>query len=276
LLFIIDNKIDFPIPKIFDFSENQYEMEFLQNYKPLYLVYEKFSSDYQKEIINKIYNSLSKLHFYKNYRKDVAEIILNIKMETEDKLLERYSQIEKVVKKYNHITYVNGTEIYNFDTTLKILNRMIDKYIEKNKDKLELGLIHGDCQFNNILINDKRELKFIDPRGYFGNIEMYGIPEYDFAKVKFALSGYDDFDNKIIDSLIYKSEKEILIDIGHDKETITKILDYSFETLLMLTIWLGNPHSFITNEYKMITSYFFGLYLSKLFLELNHITFGIE
>ena len=34
------------------------------------------------------------------------------------------------------------------------------------------------------------EIIFIDPRGYFGNTKLYGLKQYDFAKLLFGLSGY--------------------------------------------------------------------------------------
>ena len=87
--------------------------------------------------------------------------------------------------------------------------------------------------------------------------------EYDFAKVLFALSGYDHFDNSDIEELRIDNE---------NIEISTKILDVDFlknhnlETLIMLTIWLGNAHCFVKNEKKMIYSYFIAVYYSTLFL----------
>ena len=50
--------------------------------------------------------------------------------------------------------------------------------------------------FSNIIVNTDDKIKLIDPRGYFGKSYIYGIKEYDYSKLIFALSGYDEFNNK--------------------------------------------------------------------------------
>jgi hypothetical protein len=55
-------------------------------------------------------------------------------------------------------------------------------------------LIHGDCTFSNTMVNDKLEVTFLDPRGYFGFTELYGDVNYDWAKIFYSLNGdYDQF-----------------------------------------------------------------------------------
>ena len=90
----------------------------------------------------------------------------------------------------------NNIKIKTFDEILSIIEVNVLEYI-KSKSNYTYSLIHGDCQFSNILIHKNNDIKFIDPRGYFGNTMLFGIPEYDIAKVFFALSGYDHFDNQI-------------------------------------------------------------------------------
>ena len=56
------------------------------------------------------------------------------------------------------------------------------------------SLIHGDLNGSNVMYNPKTEdVKFIDPRGYFGKTKVYGPEEYDFAKILYFISGYDSF-----------------------------------------------------------------------------------
>ena len=128
----------------------------------------------------------------------------------------------------------------------------------------EYGIIHGDCQFNNILINKKGELKFIDPRGYYGTSRIYGLIDYDMAKICFALSGYDLFDNSSIINLNIDGDT-IYIDIDilydsyiNEQSTIVKTL--------MCAIWLGNSHIFLDDEPKCITSHFIARYMCSRYL----------
>jgi fructosamine-3-kinase len=170
--------------------------------------------------------------------------------------------IEPIIEKYKYIKKVNNVEIISFHKLINMIQTQIYILIN-NKNDYFFVPIHGDCQFNNILYNnDKNEIYFIDPRGYYGDSKIYGIPEYDYAKVLFALSGYDEFDNRQIDNLIINDDNiEIFIDMI-DKNILK---NNPFEVLLMLSIWLGNSHSFIKNENKAIYSYFISIYLGSLY-----------
>ena len=68
------------------------------------------------------------------------------------------------------------------------VDMLLRNYCESESDGLtEYKLIHGDCNFSNMLIDPTREeggVSFIDPRGYFGNTSIYGLPDYDLAKVR--------------------------------------------------------------------------------------------
>jgi hypothetical protein len=115
--------------------------------------------------------------------------------------------------------------------------------------------------------SEKDDFIFIDPRGYYGNSKIYGIPEYDFAKILFALSGYDEFDNREINTLDI-SGNNININLFFLDKNILNI--NNLEILLMYNIWLGNAECFMkNNEIKGIYSYFIALFLGTLFINKN-------
>jgi hypothetical protein len=263
--FIIEKSITFKLPKIFSFQENGYIMEYLKVYQPLYKCIYYLSEFESKKIVNKIYLNLKSLHG--SYVKHISreEYYRHLKIETLDKIQTRFDNIKNIIDKYSFIKKVNNVELLSFEFILSELNKKIYSIIEDKQDFC-LVPIHGDCQFNNILYDSSsNDFIFIDPRGYYGDSEIFGIPEYDFAKILFALSGYDEFDNRSIDNL----------NITHDNITIKlETIDSSIfesnnlETLLMYTIWLGNAECFIkNNESKGVYSYFIGLYLGTLFLK---------
>ena len=135
-----------------------------------------------------------------------------------------------------------------------------------SNNSYNISIIHGDCQFNNILYNPTNDdFVFIDPRGYFGNLDLYGIPEYDFAKIKFALSGYDIFDNMEIDSLQIVDDNLILpaINIVNNDNLFKKD---DIISILTISVWLGNAHCFKNNIPKAIFSFYYALYLASLYL----------
>lgn len=258
----ISNITDFPIPKILISGNDYYEMEYLKKYKPLYLSYPCLTEADKVDVLNKIYSTLTVLHNFEIKPIDYDNYVYNLKLETEIKPIERFDKIEHIIKKYDFIKTVNGVSILPFKVLVDRINKKIDEHL-LNKKTFSLTLIHGDCQFNNILYNETdKNIFFIDPRGYFGNYELYGIPEYDYAKIKFALSGYDKFDNnRIVDLKIYNDNIDIEIEMLSNN-----IFTDSLDTLLMLTIWLSNSHSFIDNENKLIYSYFIGIYFCCKFL----------
>jgi len=253
--YIIENKINFPIPNVYSFDDNGYTMRYLYNFTPLYKIFKKLD---KTKIITKINKHLICLHsFTKKYV--TREIYIHhLKIEIETKIMDRIHIINPLIEKYGYIKTINNKQIIPFEILMEKLKKNIYNIIDA-KTEYYFVPIHGDCQFNNILYNDElNECIFIDPRGYFGESSIFGISEYDDAKIKFALTGYDEFDNRLINNLNIKDNNiEIFIDFLDE----SIINDKSLSTLLMITIWLGNSHCFISNEYKAIYSYFIALYL---------------
>lgn len=266
--FINDNNINFPIPKMHAFLPYGYVMEYMKYYIPLYQIYNTLNA---YEIQFNIKNKLGILHSFDKIITTRENYIKNVLIETKNKLYERYEIIKPIVYKYNYINSVNDIYIYDFNYIVETINSKIINII-KLKTEYHYVPIHGDCQFNNILINpDTNDICFIDPRGYFGNLEIFGIEEYDFAKILFALSGYDHFDNSDIAELSI-NDNNVNIQINILDPNILDTCD--LQTLLMLTVWLGNAHCFIQNENKLMNSYFIAMYYCSLFLKkhlsMNH------
>jgi len=261
---LLNNNINFPIPKILSFSNDSYEMEYLYNYECLYKLYKYLDYTNKQNILNKIYKSLKILHSFTEKEVSKDKYLKDLYNEIDIKILDRYKIVKPILEKYNFIKTVNNVKIIPFFETIKLIKNEIDEIIDK-KNNFYYCIIHGDCQFNNILYNNKTEnIVFIDPRGYYGEDKIYGIPEYDKAKVLFALTGYDEFDNRNIDNLDINNDNiTINIDILHENF----LKEDKFVILLMLSIWFGNSHCFIKNENKTVYSFFIASYLSSLYFE---------
>ena len=79
---------------------------------------------------------------------------------------------------------INGEE---FLSPLLILEKLDAKFKDILKPRIESICFHGDLTLSNVIyIKNKKILKLIDPRGYYG----YWDPIYDFGKIKFTLSGF--------------------------------------------------------------------------------------
>lgn len=108
-----------------------------------------------------------------------------------------FKRLEKVfdLVPFAHDEYVtvNGRRCRNIFFCREQVERLVEKYFPK-----EFPLIHGDCTFSNIMLRSSDQSPvLIDPRGYFGNTELYGDEAYDWAKLYYSLFGnYDQFNRK--------------------------------------------------------------------------------
>lgn len=98
--------------------------------------------------------------------------------------------IDSVIKKHN-ITSIDGMPI---TTDYAKLRKAVEAWISNHYNAFHWGIVHGDPNTDNCMF-DKGDMKFIDPRGYFGDLDIlgFGIKEYDYAKFIYGLTGYSKF-----------------------------------------------------------------------------------
>lgn len=91
-----------------------------------------------------------------------------------------------------------------FDTSTTVINGDVYPSVGTILDKLDdvvagsgllsresLSIIHGDLCLPNLLYDPRNEiLKLIDPRGRFGEFDIYGDPRYDLAKLRHSVVGH--------------------------------------------------------------------------------------
>ena len=251
-----------PMPEFISFDETSYTIKYLEGYKPLYEVFSGFSHEKKTTILQQINMYLENLHNTESkvVTKEVYFQLLHTEMI--DKLEERYHEVKDILNEFSHIKTVNKIPIYSFDKCIQQLKKKMEEFVE-SKIYYLLNPIHGDCQFNNILYNENDDLMFIDPRGYYGNSDLFGAAEYDLAKVKFALSGYGEFDSKEVLSLAIE-QSDVTIDISQLMPDC--LIKDDFLTQLVVSIWMGNAHCFKENKFKTAYSYFIAMYYASLYL----------
>ena len=135
---------------------------------------------------------------------------------------------------------VNGRECRNVYFYKRDLERALDALTVER-----FAFIHGDPTFSNLMLRGGAKPVFIDPRGYFGYTELYGDPNYDWAKLYYSLVGnYDQFnlgnfrlglDAEAVDLAIVSNgwenlEEDLFALSGADPRTIK---------LLHAVIWLS-------------------------------------
>jgi len=82
---------------------------------------------------------------------------------------------------------VNGENILNFNQIWDTTQDLIKQTLINDKP---LCAIHGDMCFSNILCSGRKNImRFIDPRGSFGERGIWGDPLYDVAKLIHSFAG---------------------------------------------------------------------------------------
>jgi D-arabinose 5-phosphate isomerase GutQ/beta-phosphoglucomutase-like phosphatase (HAD superfamily)/choline kinase len=262
------------IPNIFNYNEYDFEFEMEKvNAEPLYLNFNNFDDDKKIILLKDIYDILDNLHSIRQNKISMEEYNRDIQIECHEKIISRLNKVKSLLDYFGSIEYVNDIFINND------INYVLDKCLNniKNNANILYSIIHGDCQFSNILYNkDTNKITLIDPRGYFGKSKIFGDKNYDYAKVLYALSGYDNFNNN---NLYYitnydRVNKRILFEINNNlhlidsikKEIGEKYINISTISYLVI-IWLGLAQYNQNNILKCVTSYYNGLYLFAKYLE---------
>jgi streptomycin 6-kinase len=241
-------------------EKDGYSMYYYRDWKPLFEVL-KESPEKLSALVTDVHLALEHLHNSSSVLVSKERVRQDLLYEMVEKLVERKKEVDPVLKPFDYIQSVNGVQLETFETLLQFFTASIDSFLE-SKPVFAYKPIHGDCQFNNVLVSpDCQKILFIDPRASFGTSTLYGLEEYDYAKVYFALSGYDTFDSSRIDRLIVEGSNITLPEIALNHPDL---FSDPFLSILTASIWMGNAHCFKSKPLKAVTSYFYGLYYATL------------
>ncbi len=272
--YIFSNQIKFNLANFYYGCHNGYIIKYYDNYINLSLIFYKLNFEQKNLIINVILNNINNLHNFEKKQVNKNKYIENVIEEIYNKNIFRYNKFKNFFDEYANIKFVNQLEIYKYDDLLdKIKNLCLNEI--NNFKQYFFVLIHGDCQFNNILIKKNYDdIIFIDPKAQFGKIKLYGILEYDYAKLLMSIYGYGKFDlvetlniDIVSNNITINSEYVNINDTFYFIEKQDKLT-----VLIMISIWMGNFYGYANiNNNKMLNSYFISLYLgtcllNKLFL----------
>lgn len=251
-------------PNINNIYDSAYSMDYLKNYTNLYKFLSKNDCKNNEIIIDNVISKLNILHNFKKTKVSKNNFFYDIKSEMYDKIKNRINNIKDVLDYFPKFTKVNGVYIESFEGLIDKINKYLFSYYE-TLNYFEYSIIHGDPNFSNILINNDKEIKFIDPRGYYSKNEIIGLIDYDYAKILYGISGYDNFNNHHF-HVDYLDDKEIKFNIS--KINISdEFIDSKFNKIhkiLVVIIWLGLAEYNKNNIWKCISSYYHGLYLGTL------------
>lgn len=200
----------------------------------------------------------------------VGAVLRDVKIEAHDKLLSRYHEIAGVIDAFGPVQVVNGVELRM--SALEIINGLFDRLKAHYQDISTMSLIHGDLQMSNSMIDpDTLEITLIDPRGYFGKTQTYGVPEYDIAKLAYALSGYDLFnyskDFHIEHNGVEKGAWGLRFSVPKpDLTGCGDLIDRRLEDvhyLWLAVIWIGLAQYIKNDPVKSLAAHYHGLAMGQ-------------
>ena len=171
----------------------------------------ELSVNEKRELLSKIVSGLKKLHVLESVPVDFFSLQEAYIVKT----LKRIEAVRDLIPFSNQeIIKINGKECKNV-----FFHRHEFEALFERLGTDAFQLIHGDCTFSNIMLQDGLEPVFIDPRGYFGTTKLYGDTCYDWAKLYYSIVGnYDQFNLKRFRLLFKESEVELTIESNHWEE----------------------------------------------------------
>lgn len=181
-------------PRLIDFKVTKqlanYSLEFYgyQSLGDLW-VFGSLNGKLWQVVINRLFDIVG---LFKKYKAKLP--LSNFRAIYYNKTLERLETMRKEPywQKIMAVDYIeiNGKKYKNINFYQdQLKNAPRDLY-----NKKEISFIHGDFCLSNILFDPgSRIFKFIDPRGSFGKVSVYGDIKYDLAKLRHSFSGFYDF-----------------------------------------------------------------------------------
>jgi len=186
----IPSKVSNYFPKLLDFGNNSIKIERI---KGIPLSFLNVNNSISEKVLEKVLSSISTIH----------------EISTDSTINIYANYFEKISKRINSYDFSNFAD---FETTKNKIISFMKEYESQNRG--QIGLIHGDPVFTNILIDHNDNIKMLDMRGKVGDTyTIYGDIFYDYAKIYQSLLGYDSI---LMDKEIDISDREKKIKFFED------------------------------------------------------------
>ncbi len=236
---------------------------------PVFTFWPHLDSENRGLVLERIFDQMGELHRIPMAGEQslLKDLHRDVKIEAHDKLLSRFAEIENVVKAFGDVHTVNGWVLSETDPR-KLISKLHEELAAQYNEDDKYVMIHGDMQMSNAMINpDTMEVSLIDPRGYFGKSEIYGLADYDIAKMYYSLSGYDIF-NYSRDFGI-TSLKDGAIEFAIPKPELDgceQLIAEKFKykhNLWLAVIWLGLAGYIKNDPVKSVCAHYHGMAMAE-------------
>ena len=175
------------------------------------------------------------------------------------------NRLELIFPILNYFSFIKKVNFVSISVTHnEIINRLSQNIISFFKNNItEYYTIHGDCHLSNILIDSSFNYYLIDPRGYFGETNIFGINYYDIGKILYSLSGFDEINNRANHFFIIENDN-IIVNINNNMDNYLFLFEkYNVHILIDMVIlhWLGLAEYSKNNIHKCVSAYYNAIYL---------------
>lgn len=205
----LPNDIEYVRPRIFSYSlsyEKPYvEMEYY-SYHTLHelFLYGDLTYEQWRDAFKRIRFICDDFKRYKLCDQNIKNALADIYL---DKTIMRLGKLRNN-KNFNMFFHkpitINEKKYHSLDNCIQILKKIIPEHLYNVS---EFNIIHGDLCFTNIMIDSNFSfIKLIDPRGKFGQYDIYGDFRYELAKLFHSVHGKYDFIIKDLFSIEYDPE----------------------------------------------------------------------
>jgi len=251
------DKLQHLFPKLLHFYENAYVIEYNIDYKKIVINNNTYIEN--EKIILKLLNTLNIIHNTQAINIPKLEFLNNLKIETYQEIINSVKIIEPILEIFPKFKKVNNIFIDSFQKIIDKFSKFIFNYYD-TLDNYEYFLIHGNPYFSNIFINNEENILFTEPKGHYGNTQIYGLKDYDYSKILLSTYIYNHFNIKNIsnDELIFHNSK-IELSNTFIKKHFNKI------HYILLVLQLFKLAEYNKNDaFTCIICYYYGLYLGTL------------
>lgn len=233
---------------------------------PIFKLWQTLDADGRALVLTRIFEQMDKLHSTQEHKVTNDIVQRDVRLEACDKLMKRYDEIKDMIAAFGEVHQVNGYVLKERNPGVMI-SRLHQRLHNEYAETTEYSVIHGDLQMSNSMINpDTMEITLIDPRGYFGKTETYGLPDYDIAKLYYSLTGYDQFNYSREFHIRKFKDGEIEFEVpqpmlGGCEEIMKERFQHRHE-LWLAVIWLGLAGYIKNDPVKSLCAHWHGMTLA--------------
>ena len=194
--------IEYARPRIFSYSTRYEEAYIEMEYYSYHTLHELFL--YGDLTVWQWRDILERVRFILNDFKRYTVVGDGIKESLDEvylnKTLKRMAQMRAdpaFLSYFEGSMEINGKKYCSLDRVCEMLKEAVPRLLY---DTATFSVIHGDMCFTNIMVDSNFQfIKLIDPRGNFGQYDIYGDPRYELAKLLHSIEGKYDY---IIQNLV--------------------------------------------------------------------------